>query len=249
MQRVACLLLARDWRVVRLDLRGCGQGAAVARKTYNGGCSGDVRAAVAAIHEWDPAAPINLAGFSLGGNIVLKLAGEGFDRPVDGLEAVAAIAPPIDLEVGARLIALKRNRLYERYFVESLRGQVAWQARFFPDMPRPRFPRRLTLRLFDDLYTAPQGGFRDALDYYRSSSSSSLIGRIEIPTWILTSRDDPFIDVEPFEKLRPRANLHLEIAVRGGHLGFLGPDGAGGFRWAERRMVDWLTGRLPCHAT
>jgi uncharacterized protein len=240
MQRVACLLVSRGWRAVRLDLRGCGRGAALARRTYHGGCSDDVRAAAAAIHDWDPAAPISLVGFSLGGNIVLKLAGEAYDLPVQGLRAVAAIAPPIDMERCAELIGLRRNRIYERYFVESLREQVALQGSFFPDMPGARFPRRLTMRLFDDLYTAPRGGFLDALDYYRKASSFSLIERIDVPAWILTARDDPFVAIEPFETLKCPTSLHLEIADCGGHLGFLGADGAGGIRWAERRMVDWL---------
>src|SRR5262249_54740513 len=158
---------SRGWRAVRLDLRGCGHGAALARRTYNGGCSDDVRAAVREIQSWGPAAPISLVGFSLGGNIVLKLAGESRDRAIERLHAVAAIAPPIDLERCAALISLRRNRLYERYFVESLRRQVIVQGRFYRDVPLPRFPRRLTMRLFDDLYTAPRGGFRDAVDYYR----------------------------------------------------------------------------------
>ena len=95
MQRVGRLLLTRGLRVVRMDLRGCGSGLAVARRPYHGGCSDDVRAAVEEIRRWSPSSPVTLTGFSLGGNIVLKLAGESAGHPVEGLERVAALAHPL----------------------------------------------------------------------------------------------------------------------------------------------------------
>jgi predicted alpha/beta-fold hydrolase len=112
--------------------------------------------------------------------------------------------------------------------------------RIFPELPMPRFPRRLTLRLFDELYTAPFGGFADAADLYRRTSSLPLIPRIGVPALLLTARDDPFIAVEPFEQMRAPAHVEVRVVERGGHLGFLGPDGAGGFRWAERTAADWV---------
>ncbi len=116
------------------------------------------------------------------------------------------------------------------------------RGRYFPDLPPPVFPRRVTMRLFDDLYTAPRCGFADALDYYRQASCQHLVPRIPVPTLLLTSRDDPFIAVEPFEELRSRAPAHMTIRIlsHGGHLGFLGFDGAGGIRWAEHRLTDWV---------
>jgi uncharacterized protein len=243
-QRLARVLVNSGLRVALLDLRGAGCGAAVARRGYHGGCSDDVRAALAEIQSWNPVSPLALIGFSLGGNIALKLAGEAAGRPVPGLERVAAVAPPIDLERSAALLALPRNRAYEQHFVRALIGQVKRQRRYFPDLPRVRFPPRTTLRLFDDLYTAPQGGFTDALDYYRRSSSRPLILRIQVRTLILTARDDPFIAAELFENLPRPAHIQVSILAQGGHLGFLGWDGAGGIRWAERRVADWVL--RPC---
>src|SRR5262249_27232088 len=153
---------------------------------------------------------------SLGGNIALKLAGEAAAEPVPGLERVAALAPPIDLEGSAAIIAKPRNRLYEQYYVRNLLGQAHQVQRNFPDLPRLRFPRHTTLRLFDDLYTAPRGGYRDALDYYRRASAFALVPRIVVPTFILTARDDPFIPAAPFEALAARPNLTLQIVPRGG---------------------------------
>ena len=239
-QRTAGLLLRQGIRVVCVDLRGAGRGAALARRTYNGGCSEDVRSAAAEIRSWAPTSPLTLVGFSLGGNIVLKLAGEAASRPVPGLARVAALAPPVDLEQCAALIALPANRLYERHFVHSLVQQVRRQQRFFPELSRSRFPQGLTLRLFDDLYTAPRGGFADALDYYRRSSSLPLLPQINVPALILAARDDPFVAVEPLESLPHRAPLQVRITTHGGHLGFIGPDGVGGFRWAERQVADWV---------
>jgi predicted alpha/beta-fold hydrolase len=238
-QRLARLLLARRLRVVRLDLRGAGKGLPLARTTYHGGRSDDVRAALAEVHRWSPASPLVLIGQSLGGNIALKLAGEAANRPVPGLERVGALGPPIDLGRCAALIGLPRNRLYENYFVRGLIVEARQRRRYFPDLPPLRFPRRMTMRLFDDLYTAPHCGFADALDYYRRSSALPLVGRIRVPTLILTARDDPFIACEPFETLDVPDHVTVRILPHGGHLGFLGWDGAGGFRWADRRIVDW----------
>jgi predicted alpha/beta-fold hydrolase len=178
---------------------------------------------------------------SLGGNIVLKLAGEAAQEPVPGLKCVAAVSPPIDFERCANLLALPRNRIYESHYVRNLMKQVRRLERRFPDLPRTRFPQRMTMRLFDDLWTAPRCGFADALDYYRRAASLPYIPRIRVPAFLLTAQDDPFIAVEPFEKLTTLPNVEVNVTQRGGHLGFLGWDGAGGFRWAERRVVEWIT--------
>jgi predicted alpha/beta-fold hydrolase len=237
--RQAHRLMRRGVRTVRLDLRGVGRGERLARRTYNAACSEDVRRAAEAVCQPHPTSPLWLIGFSLGGNIVLKLAGEAAARPLPNLCRVAAVSPPIDMERCAALLAIRRNRLYDRYYVRLLLRQVTRHDRHFPDLPRVRFPRRLTMRQFDELYTAPRGGFADALDYYRRASSLPLIARIEVPTFILTARDDPFIAAESFVGLNGK-HLEVEMADRGGHMGFLGADGSGGIRWAERRVEAWL---------
>jgi predicted alpha/beta-fold hydrolase len=241
MERMTVLLLARGVRVLRVDLRGCGQGTALARRTYNGACSPDVRAVAEEIQRREPGSSLMLIGFSLGGNIVLKLAGEAAAHGLPGLERVAAVAPPIDMIRSAELLALPHNRLYDRHFAQTLVNQIRRHERCFPDLPVAHFPRGLTLRIFDELYSAPRGGFADALDYYRRASSGPLIASIAVPTLILTARDDPFIAVEPFESLRVPAHVEIRVVSHGGHLGFLGRDGAGGIRWAERRVADWVT--------
>jgi predicted alpha/beta-fold hydrolase len=165
MLRLGSALWHGGMRVLRMDLRGVGAGETLASRTYHGGCSDDVRAVAAHFQHENPGAPMILVGLSLGGNIVLKLAGESAADPLPGLAAVAALAPPIDMVGCAGMLAQPRNRLYEQYFVRHLKEQVRKHRRHQADRPRLRFPRYLTMRLFDELVTAPSWGFADALDY------------------------------------------------------------------------------------
>jgi predicted alpha/beta-fold hydrolase len=238
-RRLAALFLARRARVVRMDLRGAGHGLPLARGCYHAGRSGDVRAALEEIHTWSSASPLHVVGLSLGGALALRMAGEAADRPVANLVSIAASSPPLDLTRCAAMLALPKNRIYEGNFVRDLTLAARLRQRHFPDLPPLRFPRRMTMRLFDELYTAPRGGFTDALDYYRQASCFRLVERIQVPTLILTARDDPFIAVEPFEELKAPPHILVRVVPHGGHIGFLGWDGVGGYRWAERRIVEW----------
>jgi uncharacterized protein len=239
-QRLARFLLPFGWRVVRLDLRGARPSLALSRQTYHGGRSQDVRAALEEVHRWSPASPITAVGYSLGGNLVLKMAGEAADSPIAGLSRIAALAPPINLARCAFLITQPRNRLYNSYFVRELVRDAQQRRRFFPDLPQIRFQPGMTLHHFDDQYTAAVWGFADSQDYYKQSSSAALLSRIKIPTFIMTARDDPFIAVEMFDDLRLPAHVRLRIVPKGGHLGFLGWDGTGGYHWADRRVAEWI---------
>jgi predicted alpha/beta-fold hydrolase len=240
--RTGSALFAQGVRVVRLDQRGAGKSLPLSRGFYHGARSDDVRAALEEVHRLTPQSPIILVGISLGGNIVLKLAGEAAERPVAGLARVAALAPPIDMGRCAALLAERRNRMYGNFFLRDLIADARKRQTYFPDLPPLDLPGKVTIRQFDDLYTAPRSGFEDADDYYRRASSLPLIGRIRVPAFILTARDDPFIAVEPFEEMKAPSNVEVRILRHGGHLGFLGWDGAGGIRWAERRIVDWVMG-------
>ncbi len=239
--RIARHLLHHNVRVVRMDLRGAGAGLTLARKTYHGGCSSDVRAVLRAMSDWSMNSPLWLLGISLGGNIALKLAGETDHHPVPNLARVAAISPPVDMLRCAAMLGRASNRLYEWFFVRELLEELRIREDHFPDLPRLRFPSRPTMRMFDDLYTAPQHGFASALDYYRRVSSLPLLERIRVPAFLITARDDPFIAVQPFETLRLPDHIQVRILQHGGHLGFLGQDeGNGGLRWAEKCVLDWF---------
>ena len=238
MRRIANRLTAADVRAVRLDLRGAGAGLTLARKLYNAACSQDVRAVLARWHHEHPTSPLLVLGFSLGGNIVLRLAGEAADEPVAGLGAVAAVAPPIDLVRCSELLA--RQRWYDQFYARQLIAQVKQHASHFPDLPAVDFPPRAGVRVFDEVYTAPRWGYAGVLDYYRRASSLPLIARIRVPCLIMTARDDPFVALAPFMEAAPPPGVAIEIVEQGGHMGFLGGDGQGGLRWAETRLVRWL---------
>lgn len=245
MVRLTRLLVPKGYRVVRMTLRGAGRGLRWARRLYNATDSQDVRRVVEELRRWSPQSPIIAVGFSLGGNLVLKMAGEAVERPLPGLEAVCAVNPPIDTEACSALLARPENRIYDRYFANTLVASARRHRRFFPDLPPVRFPQNLTLRQFDDLYTAPRGGFADALDYYRKAAALSLLPNVTTKTLILTARDDPFIAVEPFLSLPKRPNLEIHIVPCGGHLGFLGLDGKGNIRWMDQQLVEWICRTVP----
>jgi len=229
-------------RVVRLNLRGAGTGAGLARRRYHGGCSQDVRAAAEEIQRWAPGSPLLLIGFSLGGNIALKLAGEAVGHPVPALERVAVVAPPIDMAYCAAVIAEPRNRLYEVYFLTVLLQQQRDWRRLLPDLPPLVVPQPLTMRRYDELYVAPPWGFANVDDYHRHASSGPLIPCIQVPTLILTARDDPFISAAPFEELKVPDHVEVRIERYGGHLGFVG-GAARGLTWADEYLVRWVLER------
>jgi predicted alpha/beta-fold hydrolase len=242
-QRMAVKLLRHGARVVRMNMRGAGEGVSLARGVYNACRSADVRAALHALHAISPTSPLWLAGVSLGGGLSLRTAGELHEHPVPNLCRVAAMCPPIDLTSCCELLAQPENRLYEQHFVRVVINEARQRQRHFPDLPPLRLPGPIRQRTFDDYYTAPRCGFADALDYYRQGGIEHLVPRIPIPALILSSRDDPFICVEPYERMRLPANVEVQLAPAGGHVGFVGFTPAGEVRWAERRIVDWLAGR------
>jgi predicted alpha/beta-fold hydrolase len=246
MRRLAYKAWRRGMRAVRMNLRGCGSGRGLARQLYHSGRSEDVHAVLRLLHADIPDAPLTLLGFSLGGNIALKLAGELRDTAAAYLQQVIAVCPPADLAACVRLLAHPSNRLYERHFMRRLRADVIDRHRLFPDLPPAELPQELSLYAFDNLYTAPRCGFRNAEDYYARCSAAPLVPDITIPCRILFAADDPFIDATVFDGVKLPASLQLIRTQYGGHLGFLGwPGRAGGYRWMDTLLLDWLqsTGR------
>lgn len=243
--RLGKILLRGGVRVVRVDLRGAGNGVFHAKRTYNAACSEDLREVVTLFHEMSPQSEIGLAGFSLGGNVVLKLAGEAATNPVPGLSAVAAACPPIDLAACCELINRPENRFYDRYFGRELVRQIRRHQRLGPDVPKIALPNNLRLRELDEIHTAPLGGFRNADDYYNKASAFPLVSNIQVPVLILAAEDDPFICIDPILQLRNRPGIEVKVVSHGGHLGFLGFDGAGGYRWSERYLGHWLMRHIP----
>ncbi len=242
--RVGKRLVEQGVRVIRMNLRGAGPGFGMARSFYHSGKTEDVRAVAAWVAKRVPGSPIALVGFSLGANLVLKLAAEAADRPLDGFDCVIAANPPLDLGACCRMIQGRKNRIYDRNFVRNLRREVAKLHATFPDLEPVDLSRARSLIHFDELYTAPRNGFRDAAEYYALSSAGPLLHRIEVPGLVIHAEDDPFIPVEPFLSIAFPSQLALELIPYGGHLGYLSRKSwRGNRRWLDSRICYWLGSR------
>lgn len=242
MQRITHKLNARGVRSFRMDLRGCGAGHGLSRLPYHSGRSEDAAAAIEFLAQLAPGSPVTLLGFSLGGNITLKLVGELEGNACGNLDSAMAVCPPTDLAACSRQIARLQNRMYDRHFVRLLLKQIASQRQVVPDAADASFERRpRSLWEFDNSFTAVVCGFGTADNYYEQASSLPLLSKIQIPTQILSAADDPMIPPGPLlaAKLSPAVCLHM--ADRGGHLGFVGRGGIDpDRRWMDWRVVDWV---------
>jgi hypothetical protein len=239
--RVAKLLARGGVRVIRMNLRGAGAGHGGARETYHAGRTDDLRRVARWLARRAPGSPIALVGFSLGANLVLKLAAEAADHPLESLDAVVAANPPLDLAACCRHIRLRENRVYDRHFVRMLRREVSKLHRAYPELGTVDLGRVGSLLEFDGLYTAARNGFENADDYYQQSSAGPMIPRITIPGLVVHAADDPFIPVEPFYRICFPPNIQFELLPYGGHLGYLGRNlWRGECRWLDSRLVAWL---------
>jgi predicted alpha/beta-fold hydrolase len=236
----------RGLLVMRVNLRGCGEGFGLARHLYHSGRSEDLREVIKWLGARFPDSPVTQIGFSLGGNITLKMAGEDGDVSPGGLDSVVAVSPPIDLAACSKRLEGPSFRFFDRYFVNALLRHVERLHRQFPEMPRPHFPKDLTLRGFDDVYTAPRSGFRDAADYYAQSSSEQFIPAIRRRSLVLCAADDPIVDAKSYRRLAPSDHVQVVLTPSGGHVGFLGrsADAWLGVRWMDDLVLNWLR-RLP----
>jgi predicted alpha/beta-fold hydrolase len=242
MQRIAHKLSARGVRAFRMDLRGCGAGAGLARLPYHSGRSEDAAAALEAIARLVPLSPTTLAGFSLGANITLKLLGELGQRTCGNLDSAVAVCPPVDLAACSRQISRAINRPYDRYFVTLLSRQIAAAMSMAPDSVGVALARRpRSLWEFDNEFTAVVCGFGTADDYYREASSAQHIPSIRIPTLVLASRDDPMIPPDALSAVSLPPSVRVHWTDHGGHLGFVGRGGTDpARRWMDWRVVEWV---------
>jgi predicted alpha/beta-fold hydrolase len=228
---------------VRMNQRNCGGTEDLSPTLYHSGRSADVAAVARNLVVNDQIGRLGLVGFSMGGNLVLKLAGEwGREGPAQ-FRAVVAVCPAVDLAASADALHDGPNRIYEQYFLLQLRRRLRTKARLFPkDFDVSRLRGVNTLREFDDKVTAFYCGFEGASDYYARSAAANVVDRIAMPTLILHAANDPFIRILPETRKKIRANpkiTYLETED-GGHCSFLADrDGYDGY-WAERQVVEFL---------
>jgi predicted alpha/beta-fold hydrolase len=240
---IAAKGLAAGMNVVRMNQRNCGGTDRLSPTLYHSGRSQDVAGVAKTLSQQDRISRFALVGYSMGGNLVLKLAGEWGRAGPPEFRAVAAVCPSMNLAASADALHLPGNRVYEYHFMWKLRGRLRAKARLFPEVFDTSRLRGLTsLRDFDDKITAHYCGFEGASDYYERSAAANVIDRIGVPALILHAANDPFIRILPEtrEKLRSNRNISFVESEDGGHCSFLAePDGDDG-RWAERRVLEFL---------
>jgi predicted alpha/beta-fold hydrolase len=236
--------LSAGLNVIRMNQRTCGGTDRLAPTLYHSGRSGDVMAVANALIENDGISRFALCGFSMGGNIVLKTAGEWGDWGPSGFRAVAAVCPSMDLAASADALHLPANRLYEQYFLWKLKARMRNKMRCFPgqyDLSRLRGLK--SLRDFDDKITAYYSGFDGASDYYARAAAANVVDKIAVPAYILYARNDPFIRVTPETRRKVEGNPNVTFVETddGGHCAFIGErDGYDG-HFAERALVDFFS--------
>lgn len=243
MTGIAAKGMAAGMNVVRMNQRNCGGTDGFSPTLYHSGRSQDIAAVAQNLIDQDRISRLALAGFSMGGNLVLKLAGEWGKEGPSQFCAVAAVCPAMDLAASADALHLPSNRLYEFYFVWNLRRRLRAKARLFPgvfDTSKMRGVK--SLREFDDKITAFYSGFEGAADYYARASAANVVDRIAVPSLIVHAANDPFIRIQPEtrQKISDNPNITFIETDDGGHCSFLAPpDGYDG-RWAEWKIVEFF---------
>lgn len=238
-------MTVRAWtsgcNVVRMNMRNCSQSDALTPTLYHSGLSGDVGAVVDHYARQFGLERVALVGYSMGGNLVLKHAGERGNVPP--VCAVAAVCPAIDLAAGSDALHEPANRLYEWHFLRRLLRRYRVKASLFPGVyQKDGFGPIRSLRDFDDKIVARYCGFRDADDYYYRAASARVVDRISVPTLILRALDDPFIRLTPETRAAILGNPHIKLVetAHGGHCAYLGQDAGDEIHWAEATVIRYL---------
>jgi predicted alpha/beta-fold hydrolase len=236
---------AAGWNVVRLNQRNCGKTEHLSRGLYHSGLTHDPLFVVRELIERDGIGSVVIAGYSLGGNLALKLAGELGDRAPAALKAVCAVSPTLDLARCVDALERRSNFAYHWNFVRNLKARMRRKAAAFPGAFSLDALRGIwTVRRFDEAYTAPHHGFRDAADYYYRESALRVVDRIRIPALIITAEDDPFVPTTPFRNPEVTGNPYVTVVItpHGGHCAYL-ERAVGRYDgyWAEREILRFAS--------
>jgi hypothetical protein len=235
---------AAGFNTVRLNQRNCGGTEALSDSLYHSGLTHDPLTVMRELIDVDGLTSFAVVGYSLGGNLTLKLAGDFGANPPKELCAVCAVSPTMDLAECVDALERPSNRIYQRHFVRNLKKRMRRKIRAFPEKFSGRaLPGIRTIREFDDAYTAPFHGFDGASDYYHRASAMRVIDKITVPALIISAADDPFVPPTPFCDPAVLQNPHVTVALtpHGGHCGFVeARSGKYDGYWAEREVVEFL---------
>jgi len=228
----------------RINLRSCGGTESLALSNYHSGQTSDVLHIVCE-RKRASNLPIFLAGFSLGGNVTLKLAGELGEAGGDVLAGVCAVSTPIDLAACAAALGKRENMIYDRRFLIALKRKIRNRAKQAPAVYTAEHLSKIrTIYDFDDFYTAKFFGFGTAANYYRTQSSNQYLERIRVPALVVIAKDDPLVPFEVYDHPAFRTNPNLELLAveHGGHLGFIARRRPR--FWLDEVVLEWMKSRL-----
>jgi uncharacterized protein len=233
---------ARGFHSVRMNQRNCGGTERLTPTLYNSGLSGDYLAVLMELME-EGFEKIFFAGYSMGGNLVTKMAGELGVAAPKALRGVAGVCPALDLSRCADALEEGQNYLYQWHFVRGLMRRYETKCQLFPG----RYSRNgiagvRTVRQFDDVITAPCFGYKDAEEYYEAAGAKSVIGKVAVPLLLITAQDDPFVPFVSFLAARVEENpcVRLLAPEHGGHCGFVSRLAGAERFWAEERIVEFV---------
>lgn len=229
--------------VIRMNQRTCGGTDHLTPTLYNSGLSADYRAILRELTDADGLSHIWFVGYSMGGNLLLKAAGE-LERSESALAGIVAVSPNIDPTQCVAALETPRNWLYHSHFLTSLKARMRRKSALFPGRwDVSALSKVNTISQFDEIYTARDGGYRNAADYYDRAGARHVMHNIAVPTLIISAKDDPFIPASMFDTPAINGNTYVTTAILrfGGHCGFFQQHSQGEDRfWAENRIVEWL---------
>ncbi len=235
---LAAAALARGFAVHAFHMRTCGGTEHLCQTLYHAGLTSDLLWVLRQFQA-EGRAPVFLVGFSLGGNVVLKLAGELGERGPELIRGMCAVSTPLDLDACATRLAHPSNLIYQRRFLGRMRARLCATGRY----RESDFRGLGTIRQIDDRITAPSFGFGNAANYYRTQSCLGYLPDIRVPVLLVQSRDDTLVPFEIFTGAAVRSNPRIELRAtdHGGHLGFLGrrPHRF----WLDETILEWAAGQ------
>jgi len=244
MKRTAAMALAEGWVAARMNCRNCGGTEALSRTLYNAGQSDDVGSVLQDLAQAGLPRPIAAVGFSLGGSLALRYAGQA--AAGSGADAVVALNPPLDLEACCRTLERGENLAYHAYFTWKL-CRILRRIRAVRPLagPEPRLTRIRTLRRLDALYTAPDAGYRTPEDYYAGASAGPHVASIVVPALVISSENDPLVPASSLARFRPHSSSRVRFVqpARGGHIGYWQADRPR--FWAAQAVLHYLHSTLP----
>ncbi|MGA8144136.1 MAG: alpha/beta fold hydrolase [Candidatus Acidiferrales bacterium] len=238
---------ASGFNILRMNQRNCGGTEHLTPTLYNAGLSGDYRAVLQELIERDALSEIFFAGYSLGGNLVLKMVGELGPYAPQELRGICAVCPGLDPAASSDAIAQPLNFLYERHFLFSYRRRLRRKAKLFPERySADDVARYKSLREWDEAITAPKSGYHDAADYYYRTSALRVVARIRVPTLIITAQNDPIVPFASFCDPGILNNPFIKLIATqyGGHCGFISRYSGNDRFWVEPRVVEFCKQHL-----